>query len=157
MAEEDAYESAVRKVVREKNGGAVDAALFWNIVEALDRDLGRSDKRSRERHDETISLLSAHIKDDEDARRLVASELQTWQLNQAKRCAEEHRKLFGRKPRRRDDPEDYDFGHGYETRDEADSARQLFSRESLVANFWLLVGLLALSGVVNRLVNLLFR
>ncbi|HAM57216.1 MAG TPA: hypothetical protein DCQ64_18140 [Candidatus Rokubacteria bacterium] len=157
MTDEDAFESAVRRVVREKNGGSIDASLFWDIVEALDRDLGRSDRASRARHDETIRLLSEHVADDKAERKTVAAELTGWQTTQAKRCAEEHRKLFARGPRRQSDPADVDFGLGNETRAEAKTARQKFSREQIVANFWILVALLALSGVVNGLIDALFK
>lgn len=37
------------------------------------------------------------------------------------------------------------------------SKPQKWTRESLVANFWVLVGLLVLSGVVNALLDLVFK
>lgn len=40
--------------------------------------------------------------------------------------------------------------------DAADAAPKRFTREQIVANFWILVGLLVLSGAINAVTNLLF-
>lgn len=41
--------------------------------------------------------------------------------------------------------------------DAAEAAPKRFTREQLVANFWILVGLLAVGGVVNGLIDLIFN
>jgi hypothetical protein len=57
----DAFESAVQRVAREKNGGPVDASLFWEIVLAQQAD------NEREHHEIKV-LLGDHVRADAQRR-----------------------------------------------------------------------------------------
>jgi len=145
------FESEVQKVAREKNGGAVTAELFWDITVALGKDLKAVDAAGQARHLETLGLLAAHTESDSEHEHAAAK----WQ---AEECARKHAELFARAPRRADDPAAADYAHGEgrvapETPKEALISRAKFSREQIVASFWILVGLLVLSNVIPRIID----
>jgi hypothetical protein len=91
MVKEKGFESQVQKVARTKNGGAIDADLFWDIVIALDTD-------SEKRHTDTVSLLAAHTQEDTERSARIArdlkSELDEFRVSQAHECAIRHKELF---------------------------------------------------------------
>jgi thioesterase domain-containing protein len=156
------FESEVQKVAREKNGGVVDTTLFWDITVALGKDLQAVDSAGRERHRETLELLSSHVDEDEARAVRIADELRVYQAEQAETCSAKHVELFGRAPRRAGDPPDAEWsgtsGKLYQPKfDAADESHRKLTREGIVSSFWVLVGLLILSGLVNGLIDLLFK
>jgi hypothetical protein len=168
-----------------KNGGSVTPDLFWTLIDALDKDLGAADDAGKARHDETIKLLAAHVREDEkraDAQAGKCSDLHRALLKEqfasehestaadavtaraelvaetAKAAATEAARLVVKTAKdaaavRVVAAED---AAGVLV-DAAEKAPKRFTREQLVANFWILIGLLVVSGVVNGLTDLMFK
>ena len=147
------FESEVQKVARTKNGGSIDAGLFWDIVIALDKDGGK-------RHDETLSLLDSHITEDNRRAAVIASELAEWRGRQAEECAARHRELFAeeleelpkriRAPRRASDPKSADY-RLLEDEEEGDMRRAW-----RVGKWFLAAGVLFLLDTLSRYFSHIF-
>jgi hypothetical protein len=141
-----AFDSAVQKVAREKNGDGVTLDLFWDITVALGTDIEAINAQGQERHDETLELLSAHVAEDEEARHA-----------QAEDCARKHEELFGRKPRRSTDSEDVDYGgksaHHY-TQDfvDAGESRRRYSKEQIVTAIIIFIATISANALIVWLI-----
>ena len=77
-APDEHYQSAVAKIAREKNGGAVTAELFWDITVALGQDLVKVDERGEKRHQATVEMMGKHVGED-DRRNVERAEQQNGQ------------------------------------------------------------------------------
>lgn len=156
--EQKMQEIALRTVA---NGGPQIPDVLSALVatnEDFDDSRKAVDKKLDLNHTETLTLLEEHIKSDDERAKDIAGNLAEWQKNQALRCVEEHRKLLERKPRRSTDPNRLDYTiAANDDPPETLERRRKYTREQLVANFWILVGLLMVSGIVNGLLDMLFH
>jgi hypothetical protein len=142
----DAFESEVQKFVARQNGGEMTPRTVYGMLVAVDTD-------AQARSAEMDAKLTDHIEDDRKQLSRIASHLESeaGNLRRALNDAmDTHASgcVLRREPRRKGDPPDVEYPA---------TKPAMFTREALVANFWVLVGLLVLSGVVNALLDLVFK
>ncbi len=138
----DHFEQAMQSIaIHAAENGGPDVKDILVALQATNDDFD-------ENHQQTLTMLSEHASEDKERAQRVARELAEWKANQARECKEKHRELLRLTPLRSEDSPD---AGGEEV------APKGYTREQLVANFWIIVALLCLSGVVNGLIDLLFR
>jgi hypothetical protein len=142
----DAFESEVQRFVALQNGGEMTPRTVYGMLVAVDTD-------AQARSAGMDAKLTDHIEDDRKQLARIASHLES-EAGNLRRALDESLEshvsgcAMRREPRRKGDPEDVEYPVGKPIG---------FTREALVANFWVLVGLLVLSGVVNALLDLVFK